>query len=136
MAGTKTRAKKTASSRAAGKDFGAVFAGLKKILERYADSLFVKFDKPGNYYLESVSASWKGNRLFFGAAQIKKNYVSFYLMAVYAFPELLKGISPELKRRMQGKSCFNFTATEEKLFGELSKLTGAGFQKYRAEKLL
>ena len=57
-------------------------------------------------------------------------------MPVYAFPGLLKGMSPELKRRMQGKSCFNFTAMDEQLFGELSRLTDAGFQKFRAEKLL
>jgi hypothetical protein len=46
--------------------------------------------------------------IFFGAAQIKKNYVSFYLMPVYMFmfPKLLDNISPELKKHMQGKSCF------------------------------
>ena len=62
--------------------------------------------------------------------------MSYHLMPVYAFPGLLKGMTPELKRRMQGKSCFNFTARDEKLFSELSKLIDAGFQKFRAEKLL
>ncbi|MBA3573260.1 MAG: hypothetical protein H0W34_15095 [Pyrinomonadaceae bacterium] len=57
-------------------------------------------------------------------------------MPVYAFPELLEGISPELKKRMQGKSCFNFTAVEPKLFKELAKLTKAGFARFKAEKFV
>ena len=132
----KASTKKLATGKAADKDFDAVFAGLKQILQRHAGSLFVKDDKPGNFYLETVSPSYKGKRFFFAAVQTKKNYVSFHLMPVYAFPGLLKGMSPELKRRMQGKSCFNFTATDEQLFGELTRLTDAGFQKFRAEKLL
>ena len=132
----KTSTRKTAPSKATDKGLDAVFAGLKQILKRHASQLFVKEEKPGNYYLETVSASYKGKRLFFGAVQTRKSYVSFHLMPVYAFPGLLKGMSPELKRRMQGKSCFNFTAPDEKLFSELGKLTDAGFEKFRAEKLL
>lgn len=37
-------------------------------------------------------------------------------MPVYASEELQKSISAELKKRMQGKSCFNFKAPDEKLF--------------------
>jgi len=72
--------------------------------------------------------------IFFGAAQIKKNYVSFYLMPVYMFPELLKGISPELKKHMQGKSCFNFKKVDPELFKELTKLTKLSVEKFRAAK--
>ncbi len=118
------------------KNFSTAFARLKQILKRHAGGLSVKSDKPDNYYLETRSASFKSKPVFFGAVQIKKNYVSLYLMPVYAFPGLLKGISPELQRRMQGKSCFNFTAPDEKLFRELGQLTAAGLQKYRAAKLL
>lgn len=130
----KTSTKKTAPLKTANKGFDAVFARLKQILKRHAGELFVKEEKPGNYYLETVS--YKGKRLFFGAVQARKSYVSYHLMPVYAFPGLLKGMTPELKRRMQGKSCFNFTAPDEKLFSELGKLTDAGFEKFRAEKLL
>jgi hypothetical protein len=45
---------------------------------------------------------------------------------VYAAPELGKNMSPELKRRMQGKSCFNFTTVDETLFRELESLTEEG----------
>ena len=69
--------------------------------------------------------------MFFGAVQIKKNYVAYHLMPVYVFPGLLSGISPELGRRMQGKSCFNFKAADQALFHELEQLTAAGYQRYK-----
>jgi hypothetical protein len=53
----------------------------------------------------------------------KAGKVAFHLMPVYAKPELLHGISPELKKRMQGKSCFNFSSADETLLRELEALT-------------
>ena len=57
-------------------------------------------------------------------------------MAVYAFPDLLDGLSPELRKRMQGKSCFNFKAVDDKLFRELAKLTDKGYRRFKKEKLI
>ena len=56
--------------------------------------------------------------------------------AVYACPELLQTISPGLKKRMQGKACFNFRAPDVALFAELSELTKAGLEKYRVKNWL
>lgn len=114
-------------------DFPLVFEQLRNILKPYAKNWNVKTDTPETYYLDGpYSEKWK-KQLFFGSAQIKKNYVSFYLMPVYMYPELLKDISPELKRRMQGKSCFNFTRVEPQLFQELKDLTRKGVDKFRKE---
>ena len=65
-----------------------------------------------------------------------KNYVSFYLMSVYTSPGDSQGMSPELKKRMQGKSCFNFKVIDEKLFSELAGLTKAGAAKFNDEKFI
>lgn len=114
-------------------EFPVVFEQLKNILKPHAKNLTVKTDTPDTYYLDGpYSEKWK-KQLFFGSAQIKKNYVSFYLMPVYMYPELLKDISPELKRRMQGKSCFNFKRVEPQLFQELKDLTRKGVDKFRKE---
>jgi hypothetical protein len=114
-------------------DFDEVFKRLKGILELYGERLVVTVNKPGHYYLESsYSEKWK-KALFFGSAQIQKNYVSFYLMPVYMFPELLEGISPGLKKRMQGKSCFNFKGVDEVAFAELANLTKKGLEKFEKE---
>ena len=114
-------------------DFPLVFEQLKNILKPYAGNLTVKTDTSDSYYLDGpYSEKWK-KELFFGSAQIKKNYVSFYLMPVYMYPELLDGISPELKKHMQGKSCFNFKKVEPALFEELAALTSRGAEKFREE---
>lgn len=117
-------------------EFQETFLELKSILEPYAPQLKVVSDKPGNYYLDTHHVTKNKKPVFFGAANTGKAYVSFHLMPVYAFPELLEDISPELKKRMQGKSCFNFTAVDQRLFKELAKLTKAGFARYKAEKFV
>lgn len=114
-------------------DFPIVFEQLKQILKPYASKLTVTADTSIAYSLDGpYSEKWKKD-LFFGSVQIKKNYVSFYLMPVYMFPELLKDISPELKKHMQGKSCFNSKKVEPKLFEELATLTRAGFKAFKEE---
>jgi hypothetical protein len=47
------------------------------------------------------------------------------------FPDLLQGISPELKKHMQGKSCFNFRKMEPVLFSELAELTRKSAEHFR-----
>jgi hypothetical protein len=50
-------------------------------------------------------------------------------MPVYAWPDLLEDASPELRKRMQGKSCFNFTTVDEALLAELAELTRRAFRR-------
>ena len=114
-------------------EFPVVFEQFKDILQPYAQKLTVKANTRDTYYLDGpYSEKWK-KEIFFGSAQIKKNYVSFYLMPVYMYPELLDDISPELKKRMQGKSCFNFKKVEPQLFAELAELTRKGAEKFKEE---
>ena len=114
-------------------DFPIVFEQLKSILKPYESRLTLTANTSDSYSLDGpYSEKWK-KVIFFGAAQVKKNYVSFYLMPVYMYPELLKDISPELKKRMQGKSCFNFKKVEPELFQELAELTRSGVEKFKKE---
>ena len=115
-------------------DFPHVFETLKAILKHYAKNLTITADTSGAYSLDGPYSEKYKKALFFGAAQIKKNYVSFYLMPVYMFPELLKGMSPELKKHMQGKSCFNFKKVEPDLFKELTQLTRLSVERAREAK--
>ena len=94
-------------------------------------------DAPGSYILTAPpTEASNGKEVWFAGVRRGKSYVSFHLMPVYAFPELLKEVSPRLKKRMQGKSCFNFTDVDPALLEELGTLTAAAFRKYRAEKLI
>jgi hypothetical protein len=111
-------------------NFDEVFAELKSIFKPYVKKMEVASDT-GAYYLLNTHYIMKNKQpLCFGGVRLGKNYVSFYLMSIYASPELLKSMSPELKKRMQGKSCFNFKAVDKKLFRELRELTKAGAVKF------
>lgn len=115
-------------------DFPSVFEQLKSILKPYAKNLTITADTATDYSLDGPYSEKYKKVIFFGAAQIKKNYVSFYLMPVYMFPELLKDTSPELKKHMQGKSCFNFKKIEPELFKELAELTKLSVKQFRSTK--
>jgi hypothetical protein len=123
-----------ASARSAGYD--AVFTVLRQLLKPYEGELAIRTDKPGNCYLETRASSLNGRRMFFAGAKIKKNYVSFYLPALYMFPDLSDRISPSLRKMMQGQACFNLTSSNPDWFEELRRLTQAGYQKMKSEMLL
>lgn len=116
--------------------FAETFEGLKRILSEFAPALKITSNEPQKYYLVTKSKSWKGGPMFFGAVMLGKAYVSYHLMPLYTHPELVKSLSPELKKRMQGKSCFNFRNPNEALLRELRNLTQAGLEKYRAKSWL
>ena len=115
-------------------DFPLVFEQLKSIIKPYAKNLTITADTAAAYSLNGPYSEKYKQILFFSSAQIKKNYVSFYLMPVYMFPDLLKDISPELKKHMQGKSCFNFKKVEPALFKELTELTRLGAERFHTAK--
>jgi hypothetical protein len=115
-------------------DFAITFQKLKAILQPYAPRLIVVHDTSENYYLDTPHVMKNKHRVFFAAVRMGKNYVSFHLMPVYASAELRDKMSPELQKRMQGKSCFNFTSPDDKLFKELAKLTKAGFAIFTSKK--
>ena len=118
-------------------DFQATYQQLRTLLQPYAPNFHVKVDNLEGYYLEGDDMpERKDYKLFFASAQVKKSYVSYYLMPVYMYPELLEGLSPELRKRMQGKSCFNFKKPEPALFAELAELTRAGFERFQSEGLV
>lgn len=114
----------------------AVFTALVAVLRIYQDDFLVKADKPDHLSLETRSPSLNGRRLFFAAAKMKKNYVSYYLPMLYMFPELAIRISPDLRRSLNGQSCFNFTAVDQRCLAELEKLTRASFLILKDQALL
>ena len=113
----------------------AVFDRLTALFAPYRPPLVAKTDEPGNLYLETPPSAVRPNGFYFGAVKIGKRSVSFHLMPVYVHPDLVDGMSPELRKRMQGKSCFNFTFTEidPGLIVELERLTAAGFARFQED---
>jgi hypothetical protein len=132
------RAPKKKSARpAASKPVGnEVFAALRAMLAEHVPPLRILVDKPTDFQLVSATQIYKGRPLWVAGVRQGKNYTSVYLMPVYAFPELLSDASAELKRRKQGKSCFNFTAIDPALFAELKTLAAAGIPRFDSATLI
>ena len=110
-----------------------IFKLLKANLSDHASTLSIEKDTKDNYYLNTMKLGKNKKPMFFGAVQIKKNYVSYHLMPIYINPLLLDSVSEDLKKRMQGKSCFNFKAVDKQLFLELNALTNASYTFYERE---
>ena len=113
-------------------DFDAAFAALREIMTGAAPGMKVVTDTPGHLL---VHAPWTlpakpKEPVWFGAVQVKKSYVSYHLMPLYAQPALKDEVPPALAKRIQGKTCFNFKHAEPELFEDLRALTRRGAELY------
>lgn len=120
---------------AADERFSAIFARLRAIIAPYAPGMNVTIDTDTAYSLDTRHVMANGQPLFFSSVTIRKNYVSFHLMPVYAFPDLLEDAG-DLRPRMQGKSCFNFRRLDDVQVETLAALVRRGYERYAAEGLL
>jgi len=125
----------------AAEGFSAVFATLKPVLGKFEKRLAVKSDTSREYTLVGRTPSpfpqHKGQPMWFGSVRIGKAYVSFHLLPLYMNEPLAKTVAPALKKRMQGKACFNFkTDPEPEAMAELKRLTAAAYKEWSAKKWL
>jgi hypothetical protein len=112
-------------------DFEEVHDRLREIVLKHRGDLVVTKDGPAGMALEIPGLEGKPWGYVAGT-RIGKSYVSYYLMPVYASPELAASVSPALAKRKQGKACFNFTKVDEALLAELDELTARGIRDFRA----
>ncbi|HEY3770518.1 MAG TPA: hypothetical protein VGN44_17730 [Candidatus Angelobacter sp.] len=112
-------------------DFATVFTALRGVLKPFLGKIAMQTDVPGNYHTVVPGLLHRGKPLYFAGIKTGKNYVSFHLLPVYYSPDLLKGMSPALKKRMQGKACFNFTSIDPGCFKELGRLAASGLKKFK-----
>ncbi|MBD3826912.1 hypothetical protein [Stenotrophomonas sp.] len=107
-----------------------LFAALRSLMIPYRSRLDVVHDEDDHFYANCRHLDAKGRAQFFGAVKVSGRKHVVHFMPVYDFPELLSDISPALKKRMQGKSCFNFDALDPALLQELQHLVEQGVARY------
>jgi hypothetical protein len=95
----------------------------RKVVDPAPDTAYLLLGAATEKYPDGVA---------FAGVQLGKRYVSYHLMCTYLAPVLIETMSPQLRKRMQGKSCFNFTRVDEALFDELSAITARGRELYAA----
>jgi len=121
--------------------FDPIFATLKAVLGKHGKKFAVKTDTPGEYTLVTKSPSQfpqhKGQPMWFGQVRMGKANVSYHLMPLYVNAKLVATISPGLKKRMQGKTCFNFkNPPDDEQIAELNRLTAASVESWKEKKWL
>ena len=108
-----------------------LFDELKSVLCAYSSEMNVVHDEPNYYYLNTTKKDQKGKAIFFGMVKVGAKNVSFHLMPLYDDPSLANPISPALKRKMKGKSCFHFSKIQPELIIELGTLTKRCVESYQ-----
>ena len=111
-------------------EFAQVHDRLRAILVKHQGDLALTKDEPGGVTVEVPGLEGKPWGYVAGT-RVGKSYVSYYLMPVYSTPGLMDGMSAELRKRMQGKSCFNFRKVDEPLLDELDALTARAIPGFR-----
>jgi len=114
-------------------EFSTIYRELRLIYRSFEKHLVVLRDEEGDFFANSAQPWKDGRELFFGSISTGNSYVSFHLMPLNLFPDLLDGISDGLRKRMQGKSCFNFATYDRPLNRELATLTKISFLRLRNE---
>ena len=121
-------------------ELASIFTRLRGILQKYAGTLSVQEDTPERYCLgaspgPATLKAWRGKTrsgtIPVAWVQVGKAYVSYHLMGIHGNTRLLNALSQALKRRMQGRTCFNFKSHDESLFEELDKLTPQAIGDFR-----
>jgi len=112
--------------------FVETFQTLRSILKRNGVRMKVMVDTDTEFSLASPTMTDRtGRPLFAAAVQVKKSYVSYHLMPVYVDPTLVANISAALRKRMQGKACFNFKTIDPADAKELAALTKKGLASFK-----
>jgi hypothetical protein len=111
-----------------GSDLAEIEARLSAILEPYRSLL-----EPATIYgLPTLRRRGAKAHEWFAFVKRATRHVSFFLMPIVTWPELLDGCSPALVRAHKGKSAFNFTSLDEAVAADLEALVARSYERYMA----
>jgi len=112
-----------------------IYETLAALLVPYARKMESEMHPKIGFCLKAKSAR-TGRETHFGAVQVLPDCVAYHLFPLYAHPDLLKNVSPELHSRLRSQTCFHFETLHAGLVAELAELTHAGFERFLADGVL
>ena len=123
-------------------DQESAFQALRDVLRAHdaAGGLSVTADTPTRFELDAAVgpatiAAWRGRRrserIPVAWVEHGPSYVGYHLMGLSGNARLAADISSALRKRMQGKTCFNFRRPDATLFAELAAVTAASIDGMR-----
>ena len=107
----------------------ALEARLQALLDPYRDHLepVEVYGQPFLRRPDETKHEW------FAGVNQGKGVVRFSLLPMYGHPELLEGLSPELRRRKTGASLFTFATIDDAGIAELAALLERSYAIYVGE---
>ena len=112
-----------------------IYETLAALLVPYARKMESEMHPKIGFCLKARSAK-NGRETHFGAVQVLPDCVAYHLFPLYAHPDLLKNVSPELHSRLRSQTCFHFETLHAGMVAELAELTHAGFERFVADGVI
>ncbi len=113
-----------------------IFKILKAILAQYAPPFSVINDLETRYELSSqqevLVLGKKKQGMYFGAVMMHGGHVGFYMMSAY-MTNLANDLSPELKKCLKGKSCFQIKKIDDIILAQIETFTATSYQYYQQQ---
>ncbi len=104
----------------------ALQARLEAVLDPYGDRL-----EPATIYnIPTLRRRGATAQEWFAFVKPASRHVGFFLLPVSTWPDLRKGLSPELAKHLTGKATFTFSSIDEGLLAELEGLVARAFDRY------
>ena len=107
-------------------ELAAVETRLRAILVPYESTL----ETASIYGIPTLRRAGARAHDWFAFVKAEPKHVSFYLLPMLTYPELMADVSPALAKRRTGKSMLRFTAVDESLFAELEGLVARAYERY------
>ena len=109
-------------------DLAAIEARLERILDPYRDRL-----EPATIYnIPTLRRHGAKAQDWFAFVKPASKHVSFFLLPIHTWPDLVEPLSPALRTRLTGKSVFNFKVLDAAEMTELETLVARAFERYMA----
>lgn len=105
---------------------GELEAELRAILVPYEDVL----EASEIYGMEVLRRPGAKAHDWFAGVRVKGGTVKFMLLPMHTHPELLEGVSPELRKRKTGASLLTLREGDERFIDELERLVQRSFDAY------
>lgn len=115
-------------------DLKQIFNAYLPVLKEFEKGFGIKGDQIKSYNLYGtknfIFNGKKMNEMFFAGLTIQKNFVGFYFMPIYCYPEKFSDLSPDLKKALKGKSCFHLKKIDPELMKSMKSILNKGHRIY------
>ena len=110
------------------------FEALKAVLVAQADGMQVMQDGPSGYALHIRGPIEFAGRhmddLFFAAVKEGKHDTALHFFPIYSHPKRFDDLPAMLRKKLTGKSCFHFKATDPDLLDAVAAMLARGREIY------